>query len=548
MILFDAFTDGTTNTTYAHTCTGADRLLIVIVRGNTTDTGASVTYGGVSMTQFNKVQIPGDRWVYAFYLLNPASGSNNVVITGTVNRTIAYSYTGVGAYESSTTNSGSSITSLTTSVTTVANNCWLIGWVDVAGGTSGAGTGTTSRGVSAETRAIDSNKSKSPVGSHSLVGTASVSTSIAMIVGSFSPSSPIAWDASTQGTAGTSSPQTYSHTCTGTDRILFVSVFSQTSVTSVTYAGVPMTELGNTSYSSPTGKSYLFMLVNPASGANNVVVTHSGSYHASVAVSYTGAKQSGQPDAAADTDTSGASTAASITTTVTTVADDSWTVMATACEGNALTASTGAYLRQTGSNVAVAMFDSNGAITPAGSYSMTVSESPDNRLCGVMASFAPVSAVTDITVSPSAQVITSSVPSYSVLLDRVISVIAQIDTFSIPTYSVSLPKITTPSTQIGTFSIPAYSIGFGKTVEIGVQEATFSIPAYAITAKSNVYPSAQVATFSVPTYSVLLDVVMLPIAQVLTFSLPTLYKVGAIWTKVARSTSATWSRISRNSN
>ncbi len=33
------------------------------------------------MTLITKVQTPGDRWHYLYYLLAPASGTNNVVIT-----------------------------------------------------------------------------------------------------------------------------------------------------------------------------------------------------------------------------------------------------------------------------------------------------------------------------------------------------------------------------------------------------------------------------------------------------------------------------------
>ena len=186
-IAFGAFTDGTTNTSYSVTTAGDDRLLIVNVRGDTTDTGASVTYNGVSMTQFNKLEIPGDRWMYAFYLFNPATGSNTVAITGTVNRTVAAYYTGVGSYETSSTNTGTA-TSLTTSVTTTADNCWLIGVADkVSPGTLVAGTNTTSRGASSNDNIIDTNAAQTPAGSHSMQMTSDSTISIAMIVGSFAP-------------------------------------------------------------------------------------------------------------------------------------------------------------------------------------------------------------------------------------------------------------------------------------------------------------------------------------------------------------------------
>lgn len=154
----------------------------------------------------------------------------------------------------------------------------------------------------------------------------------------------------------------------------------------------------------------------------------------------------------------------------------------------------------------------------------------------------------DILVQAAAQVVTASIPTYSVLLDRVFGVNAQVATFSLPSRTISIKETLTPAAQVATFSIPAYTVEFGKTIAVGVQTATFSIPAYSVIAETVVHPSAQVATFSLPARSITLGILMMPLTQVLTFTLPTLYKVGAIWTKIARSTNANWSRTSRNSN
>ena len=203
----------------------------------------------------------------------------------------------------------------------------------------------------------------------------------------------ITFDASTSGTGGTGSPQTWSHTCTGSDRILLVSIFSQGTVSAVTYNGVSMTSLGSYNYTSPTGNGTLWYLIAPATGSNTVSITHSGSYTIGVASSYTGVKQTGQPDAAINTQTTGGSTGTALTSTVTVVASGSWLVTGTVTEGAALTAGTGAYLRQVGSNAAVALFDSNGA-PGTGSQSMTINESPTNRFAIGMVSIAPVVSAT----------------------------------------------------------------------------------------------------------------------------------------------------------
>lgn len=69
----------------------------------------------------------------------------------------------------------------------------------------------------------------------------------------------------------------WSHTCTGTDRAIFVGMSHSGTITGVTYAGVAMTAVieavpGDGAYNAATWK-----LSNPASGANTVVVTFSAS-------------------------------------------------------------------------------------------------------------------------------------------------------------------------------------------------------------------------------------------------------------------------------
>lgn len=66
--------------TWAHTCNGDDRLLVVFVRLNASETGIThVKYNGVTMTK--SVSLSPNISHVAYYLVNPASGSNNVVVT-----------------------------------------------------------------------------------------------------------------------------------------------------------------------------------------------------------------------------------------------------------------------------------------------------------------------------------------------------------------------------------------------------------------------------------------------------------------------------------
>jgi len=131
---------------------------------------------------------------------------------------------------------------------------------------------------------------------------------------------------STKKAAGVYNSFTFSHTCSGTNRLLVVGVAEhETSynITKVEYNGVLMTEIRKdfraTTANDP--RSYIYYLINPASGANNVEVfvgSNPNNVVIAGAVSFTGAKQSGQPDA--NNGNNGESTASSVS--VTTVADN----------------------------------------------------------------------------------------------------------------------------------------------------------------------------------------------------------------------------------
>ena len=88
-----------------------------------------------------------------------------------------------------------------------------------------------------------------------------------------------------------------------------------------TYGGVSMTNI--TSKTGAYSKTYLFYLIAPATGANNVVVSVSGGYTqlAACSTSYSGASQSSQPDASAS--------AASYTETLSVVNSGCWIVATT---------------------------------------------------------------------------------------------------------------------------------------------------------------------------------------------------------------------------
>lgn len=212
-IAFDAATDGGkvnpgTSLTFSHTCTGSLGLLVVGFSGDNfggADDVSSVTYNSVAMTLAAKITSAtgGDRISYIYYLLGPATGAHNVVITCSSSHLIqggAVSYTGVKASaqpDNTTTNFSSTVaTSLTTSLTTVNDNCWTVllhGCYD--GSSPTAGTGSTRRtfdGVDGGWALFDSNAAVTPAGSKSMAsnlgsGSNPFGLAIVHVMASFQP-------------------------------------------------------------------------------------------------------------------------------------------------------------------------------------------------------------------------------------------------------------------------------------------------------------------------------------------------------------------------
>jgi len=159
-IAFDAQsnngTSGTgTSVTLSHTCTGSDLILWVglgIYEPSGGDCITGVTYNGVAMTQAIKYAASATEEVYLYYLVNPATGANDIVASASTTvdefNVRASSFTGAkqtGVPDASVSNQATSATSLTTTVTTIADNCWLVGMYNSNASNVSAGTGTTFR-------------------------------------------------------------------------------------------------------------------------------------------------------------------------------------------------------------------------------------------------------------------------------------------------------------------------------------------------------------------------------------------------------------------
>jgi hypothetical protein len=161
-----------------------------------------------------------------------------------------------------------------------------------------------------------------------------------------------------------------SHAVSGSNLVLKVYIYSSIdNITGALYNGVAMTFVQKLLMTGAAAGQYLheYILINPATGTNNVTVTSStgmGGYI--TAVHYTDAKQSSQPDAF---NKQALNPVTSITTSVTTVEDNDW-LTGYAYMNGSLAAGSGTILRGGSVSGVLQAMDSNGAKTPAGSHSL----------------------------------------------------------------------------------------------------------------------------------------------------------------------------------
>lgn len=188
--------------------------------------------------------------------------------------------------------------------------------------------------------------------------------------------------------SGNGSPFTTSFTCSGENRLLVVGVMEgvgELNVTSMTYNGDSLTKIGD---SLVDGDRYvsLYVLIAPDTGANNLVVNYNNSFLRLFISSYTGVKQTSQPEVYDEEVSSGVTT--SYSDTITTTSDNNWLVSAVKTRYGTISASTGASL-VTGLGNQMALFDSNEAKSPSGSYTMNYSTTIIGSWASVVMAIAP---------------------------------------------------------------------------------------------------------------------------------------------------------------
>ena len=214
--------------------------------------------------------------------------------------------------------------------------------------------------------------------------------------------------ASNSGGKSSVSSYSWSHTCTGSNLLLVVgdahwSSTNNRTVTGITYNSDSLTFIRTDENSDIYFfRSTLYYRVAPdTGGAYTVAVTLSGtmSNGAGGAVSYTGAKQTGQPDAH---NGANAYTGKTQSTTVTTVADNSWVAGVLVVVSHPTCGNTQRW--NVNSGYYWAGSDTNAPKTPAGSQTMSWTQASNAIWAISAASFAPaVAAAPTISVTPTSK-------------------------------------------------------------------------------------------------------------------------------------------------
>jgi hypothetical protein len=176
----------------------------------------------------------------------------------------------------------------------------------------------------------------------------------------------------------------------GSDRVMFVATTNNSGTDggfAVTFNGASFTQIGTITVAG-IGTMRLWYLINPASGSNTWAVSRTNTGDTwCLAIVYEGASQIQQ----GDTYHTQAHAATSMQNTLTTPADNCWTLEVIG-SNRTQTAGSGTAFR-VNNTAPFAFFDSNGAVTPAGSNTLTVAQSDTTAAGSIMVAIRPVAAV-----------------------------------------------------------------------------------------------------------------------------------------------------------
>lgn len=264
--------------------------------------------------------------------------------------------------------------------------------------------------------------------------------------------------------------QTRSITIAGTDRLLVVTALSNNGanpITGITYNGVALTKKANVRPTGATFDTDTWTLVNPSTGANDLVITASGSsVIVSCGISYNGVDQTTPVPTVAQTTGSSATMSHSITTTVA----DSW-IYAGSRTGGAQPDATGTnYVRvaSNASNGVHAGHTGSGIATPA-STSVSVGIASSQAWGFMLLEIAPVGTITQaLTASITAAASIAKSTTFARTLTASITAAATVS----KGLSEALTASITAAASISTLALQAIALTASATVSSTISTIT----------------------------------------------------------------------------
>jgi hypothetical protein len=196
----------------------------------------------------------------------------------------------------------------------------------------------------------------------------------------------IAYDATAITTFG-ASPKTVSHTVTGSNTLLHgTAVDLNNVVNSFTYNSVSLTRINESSYPGTRYGVASYYLIAPSSGANTLSAGTSSGNLGAACISFSGAKQSAQPDSSGTQNETSQVSTATLTTTV--VAADSM-IVGTLCDEEGVGGTAGTNTTRAQRSDQGLTYGYSTATVGTGNQSIVFTFSPTIIYGSAYASFAP---------------------------------------------------------------------------------------------------------------------------------------------------------------
>lgn len=340
---------------------------------------------------------------------------------------------------------------------------------------------------------------------------------------------------------------TWSHTCTGDNRILFVGTFCDdvtNSVTGITFNGVALTRI--VQYRNDGYTAELWYLVAPATTAHDIVITYDTTPTTTFcfASSYTGVKQTGTiiDSYATGARASSSSSAFNLATTV--VASDCWLVGIAFSSGDAnLYGNSPTVNRSAPSGSCIV--DSN-ATVGTGSQSVSYLDGTFLIRCAITASFAPYPTTVDYTMAAAVGAFTLT--GIAAALSKGYGIIAGVGSFVLTGVAANITSARKMAASAGSFALTGIDVALKRGFTLVANAGSFVLTGVDVIFRKGLTLVASAGTFTLTGIDAILTKGYHLIAGTGVFTLTGKIVRLLSWQNIQKSVATAWSAISKSSD